>query len=238
MRCCPTTTDGQPTLPVMIAATAHKQFLALYPYYCVSNRPYKQAAKTPSPLGCGAAWSIIRSHPRYSWQPSVPVAPGDLWDPEVWESSPGIHRTSVTAVFGCHTVNCTGFVWGVKALKADFAPEGYLRVNSQHGEPLLDPTLSWNSFSINILRECQLTWDTSRNRIIQWRISKRVYLLGSCSCCSSLSKIMLWSRGKSGQLFSSVHFPSMEGEGVFLLCHKYMHRKNVSSNTRIILEQK
>ena len=36
-----------------------------------SNKPYKPAAKTPLAFGCGAAWSIIRSHLRYSWQCSV-----------------------------------------------------------------------------------------------------------------------------------------------------------------------
>lgn len=36
-----------------------------------SNRPYKPAAKTPLAFGCGAVWSIIRSHLRYSWQYDV-----------------------------------------------------------------------------------------------------------------------------------------------------------------------
>lgn len=38
------------------------------------NRPYKPAAKRPLVFGCGAVWSIIRSHLRYYWQYDVRVS--------------------------------------------------------------------------------------------------------------------------------------------------------------------
>lgn len=120
MRCNPTTIVSRPTLPIMIAGTAHITVSCILR----SNTWYKLAAKTPLAFGCGAVWSF---HLRYFWQYSVRLS-------VTTETLRCLRAPQVSTVYLSWVFQCKvewGFIWRVlNLLRQAFAHGGYLMANS------------------------------------------------------------------------------------------------------------